>query len=124
MAELSEIVKARRQAIQRAAPCEGCGSSLEQCLAERGKDPTAPPWFGCCARGLYLDPCHHVVSPHALAELLREVESGSVRTVEEVEDQALIGSIREYRFDPDRIMRWWRDNPDLAMTALEDATWD
>jgi hypothetical protein len=82
-ADLNETTAARRQAIQDAAPCEGCGETLANCKAQQGQDPTAPPWFGCCARGTAMAPCHHVPDPGALLALLAEVESGTVRTVEQ-----------------------------------------
>lgn len=84
----------RRKAIEDDAPCDGCGSTLASCKASRGKDHTAPPWFGCCARGLLLDiPCRHVPSPAALQALLREIETGEVRSLEDV----LLDSIPEHR---------------------------
>jgi hypothetical protein len=88
----------RRQAIEQDAPCEGCGSTLASCKANRGKDPTAPPWFGCCARGTGLAPCSHRPDPAALAALLREIEDGIVRPLEDV----LLDSIPEFR----RPRRW------------------
>lgn len=87
------VITERRQAIEQDAPCDGCGSTLASCKASRGKDPTAPPWFGCCARGLLLDvPCYHIPSSAALADLLKEIETGTVRTVEDV----LLDSIPEH----------------------------
>lgn len=79
----TDIIAARRQAIRDAAPCECCGATLAACKAARGKDPTAPPWFGCCAQGIEMRPCHHVPDAGALSKLLDEIESGAVRTVEE-----------------------------------------
>lgn len=76
-------VAARRQAIRDAAPCVGCGATRAFCESQRGKDPDAPEWFGCCARGIAMVPCHHVADAGALSELLDEIESGTVRTVEE-----------------------------------------
>jgi hypothetical protein len=94
-----DLITARRKAIQDHAPCEGCGSTLASCKANRGKDPTAPPWLGCCARGLLLDiPCDHRPDPAALTALLKEIESGTVRSEEEV----LLDSIREFS----RPRRW------------------
>jgi hypothetical protein len=124
VAELAEVVKARRELIERQARCEGCGSPLESCEAARGEDPTAPPWFGCCARGLNLSmPCRHVPDSRALDALLREVESGTVRTVEQVEDQALIASIHEY--DPRRMMAALnRMSEEDIRAEYEEATWD
>lgn len=70
----------RLQDIQADARCVSCGATLADCEASRGKDPTAPPWFGCCARGIDAStPCHHEVSKGALAALLGEIESGAVR---------------------------------------------
>lgn len=80
---MNDVIAARRQAIRDAAPCEGCGATLADCVVERGKDPTAPDWFGCCAQGVDMRPCRHVQSRAALAELLDEIESGHVRTVDE-----------------------------------------
>lgn len=89
-----ELIKARRKAIEDAAPCQGCGSTLASCKANRGKDPTAPPWFGCCARGTSLmGRCLHRPDPAALQVLLREIEDGAVRSVEEM----LLDSIPEHR---------------------------
>jgi hypothetical protein len=86
------VVKERRIAIQQDAPCEGCGLTLAKCLAARGKDPTAPPWFGCCARGTTLRPCMHVTSGYDLLALIKEIESGSVRSLDEV----LLHSVTEH----------------------------
>lgn len=118
-----EVIQARREQIEQDAPCECCRATLASCEAQRGKDPTAPPWFGCCARGLLLDvPCRHVPDQRALTELLHEVESGHVRTVEEVQDEELIGSIWEYPVD--RMLRLLRSDPGQIQAELEDATWD
>ena len=89
-----EMIKARREAIVAASPCEGCGATLESCKSQRGKDPTAPSWFGCCARGALIDvPCRHPVSGRALLALIKEIETG---TVTSLEDELLI-SINEHR---------------------------
>ncbi|MFG1659031.1 hypothetical protein ACGFIY_21115 [Micromonospora chersina] len=80
----TDVIAARRQHIQDNAPCVGCGAPLAACKAARGKDPTAPEWFGCCARGTAMAPCQHTVDAAALMALVKEIESGSVRTVEEV----------------------------------------
>jgi hypothetical protein len=77
----ADIIAARRQQIQDNAKCDGCGATLAECKAERGKDPTAPEWFGCCSTNF--GPCRHRVDAADLLALLREVESGTVRTVEE-----------------------------------------
>jgi hypothetical protein len=87
-----KLIKRRRKAIQQDAPCVGCGSTLASCKANRGKDPTAPPWFGCCARGLSMTPCDHRPDPGALTALLEEVESGNVRD----EADVLLDSLQEY----------------------------
>jgi hypothetical protein len=79
----AELIAARRRKIREDAPCEYCGTALAACEAERGKDPTAPPWFGCCAHGLGMEPCAHRSSPTATQDLLDEIEAGHVRTVEE-----------------------------------------
>lgn len=80
---MKDIIAARRQAIQDDARCEGCGATLAFCKAQRGKDPTAPEWLGCCAMGTDLRPCRHFVDAGALLALVEEIESGAVRTVEE-----------------------------------------
>jgi hypothetical protein len=82
-AETRDLVAARREYIRNNAPCVGCGATRAACEAHRGKDPTAPPWFGCCARGTDMAPCHHPEDLAALSELLDEIEAGHVRTVEE-----------------------------------------
>lgn len=82
--EFAHITRARRKDIAKQARCEGCGATLEACEAERGKDPDAPRWLGCCAQGADLRPCRHVVDPADYAALLDEIGSGVVRTVEEV----------------------------------------
>lgn len=83
--QLGGTIAARRQHIQDNAPCVDCGSPLTDCKASRGKDPTAPEWFGCCASGITLNvPCRHRVDANALLALIGEIESGTVRTVEEV----------------------------------------
>jgi hypothetical protein len=79
----AELIAARRRKIREDAPCEYCGTTLAACKAERGKDPTAPPWFGCCAHGTDLEPCAHQSDPEAMRDLLDEIEAGHVRTVEE-----------------------------------------
>lgn len=79
-----KTITARREAIEADAPCDGCGATLASCKANRGKDPTAPPWFGCCAVGLELRPCRHRPSAQALLDLLKEIESGEVRDVEDM----------------------------------------
>ena len=91
-----KIIKARRKAIVLASPCDGCGASLESCKAARGKDPTAPSWFGCCARGAMLDiPCRHVADQFALLRLIKEIESGEVAPLPTPEDE-LLASIQEF----------------------------
>jgi len=87
-----KLIKRRRKAIEQAAPCVGCGSTLASCKAQRGKDPTAPPWFGCCAWGTDFTPCDHRPDPAALTALLKEIESGTVRD----EAEMLLDSIKEY----------------------------
>lgn len=83
--EMSEVIAERRRKIRDDARCEGCGSTVAACEAQRGKDPTAPEWFGCCARGVMADiPCNHQQDPQALSALLDEIASGVVRTVEEI----------------------------------------
>ncbi|PZG12455.1 hypothetical protein C1I95_25750 [Micromonospora craterilacus] len=83
---VAEVIAARRRHIQESAPCVGCGGSLADCKAARGTDPTAPPWFGCCARGVQASiPCQHEPDAQAALALLAEIEAGEVRTVEQVE---------------------------------------
>lgn len=83
--EMSEVIAARRKKIRDDAPCEGCGATKAACEANRGKDPTAPSWFGCCARGSTASiPCRHHPDGLALTVLLDEIERGVVRTVEEI----------------------------------------
>ena len=89
---LEELVKERRKDIEDNAPCVGCGSTLASCKSQRGTDPTAPPWFGCCARGTAMAPCQHIPDRKALTGLLQEIESGKVRSVEEV----LLDSLQEF----------------------------
>jgi hypothetical protein len=89
---LEDLVRQRRKDIENSAPCVGCGSTLESCKGLRGTDPTAPPWFGCCARGTEMVPCSHVPDYKALIELLREIESGEVRSAEDV----LLDSVQEF----------------------------
>ena len=92
-----ETITARRQQIESDSPCDGCGSSLASCQSRRGKDPTAPSWFGCCARGLDLAvPCHHVPDSRALLGLLKEIESGEVTPVDDLTAHRLLDSITEY----------------------------
>lgn len=94
-----DLIRERREAIEADAPCEGCGSTLAACKSNRGKDPTAPPWLGCCARGLLLDiPCRHVPDQSELRTLLDEIVSGEVRSMDEV----LLDSISEFS----RPRRW------------------
>jgi hypothetical protein len=81
---LSGRIAARRKKIRDDAACEECGSTLAACEAQRGKDPTAPPWFGCCARESGMAPCSHKKDPQAIWKLLDEAAAGSVRTVEEI----------------------------------------
>jgi hypothetical protein len=104
-----EVVIGRRRLIRELAPCEGCGASLADCKAQRGKDPTAPDWFGCCARGTGMAPCAHPVDPRMQAMLLDEIEAGHVRPAEEI--RAAIEARRgkpmsiPARFDQ---AEWWR----------------
>lgn len=102
--DLVTVIAERRRQIEMDAPCVGCGSTLASCMAERGKDPTAPPWFGCCARGTAMAPCDHRVSSGALAKLLDEIAAGRVRTVAEVE------SDRKPASAPAMLAQsvWWR----------------
>lgn len=78
------VIEERARQIADDAPCVGCGTTLAACKAARGKDPTAPEWFGCCARGTAMAPCSHRADPAAVIALLSEVTSGHVRTATEV----------------------------------------
>lgn len=86
------VIAARRQHIRDMARCEDCGSTERECRANRGKDPTAPPWFGCCFRVLVGVPCRHREDPDALRVLLDEAEAGGrIRTVAEVDPPPVLG---------------------------------
>lgn len=98
------VIAARRQKIRDDAPCIGCRSTLAQCEAHRGKDPTAPAWFGCCARGTAMAPCSHQQDPAALRALLDEIAAGHVRTVEELpqpKKRPIVGSVYDQG-------EWWQ----------------
>jgi hypothetical protein len=114
---LAEVVAERHERIRRDAPCEGCGTTLADCMSERGKDPTAPPWFGCCACGTAMAPCAHRSDRAQLSELLGEIERGSVRTVAEIDAEAEARRARLPRREPGkphgmaerfRQGEWWR----------------
>lgn len=92
------VIKARRERIESDSPCDGCGASLELCLASRGRDKTAPSWFGCCARGTGMLACRHVPDHRELQRLLREIEDGEVAPVPTPEDELLV-SITESSSD-------------------------
>jgi hypothetical protein len=79
-----ELIRARRKLIRDDAPCNGCGGRLADCEAARGQDPTAPPWFGCCAQGTMMAPCSHQSDRGALTILIQEIEAGIVRPVEAI----------------------------------------
>jgi hypothetical protein len=90
----SEIIKARREAIENDARCDGCGATRALCekLRRENTDPTAPPWFGCCAREMGLVPCHHTVNAGELLRLVKQIEDDSVTSV----DDELLDSITEF----------------------------
>jgi hypothetical protein len=120
---MKDIIAARRQAIQDSAPCDGCGSTLAACKANQGKDPTAPPWFGCCARGVGLDiPCNHVPDAGALLALLVEIESGTVRTVEEATPKPAKGGIAWDRY-LDQGVQWKPNGRPMAAVTDMDPEW-
>lgn len=96
---LADIIKGRRQLIREDAPCDGCGTTEAECASSRGKYPTAPGWFGCCARGTALAPCVHRADRRALDALLREIESGAVRTAESIREERRAEAERKAR-DP------------------------
>ena len=104
-ATLIEVIAARRKHLQDEAECAYCGTTLTDCKAERGKDPTAPPWFGCCAHGMGMEPCSHSVSSAALSDLLDEIASGHVRTVEEMLADRRPATERDYFAQK----TWWRN---------------
>jgi hypothetical protein len=83
---LPEVIRARREDIAGQAECAGCGTTLEECkrLAAANTDPTAPPWFGCCAMGTAMGPCDHRPNSRLLNALLKEIETGTVESVEAV----------------------------------------
>ncbi|HLL68969.1 MAG TPA: hypothetical protein VK453_25140 [Micromonosporaceae bacterium] len=122
MAIDKDVIAARRQAIRDAAPCEGCGTSLASCKAARGQDPTAPEWFGCCAQGVDMRPCRHVVDRRAMAELLDEIESGAIRTVAEATPKpANLGmSWAEY---VEQGEKWKPNGRPMVAIADMDETW-
>lgn len=92
-----EIIKARRERIESASWCDGCGSTLEWCKAHRGRDKTAPSWFGCCGRGLgEMLPCRHVPDARELIDLIKEIERGEVTSPEDLMADELLASISEY----------------------------
>jgi len=102
---LITLITERRKAIEDDAPCVGCGSTLVSCKANRGKDKTAPAWFGCCARGTAMAPCDHRQSRSALLALMGEIERGEVRSLEDV----FLDSIEEFPlFSLTRRGRWLR----------------
>jgi hypothetical protein len=120
---MKDIIAARRQAIQNSAPCDGCGSTLAACKANQGKDPTAPPWFGCCARGVGLDiPCNHVPDAGALLALLVEIESGTVRTVEEAKPKPAKSGITWDRY-LDQGEQWKPNGKPMVAIADMDPEW-
>lgn len=91
--ETRRLIRQRRKEIQSDAKCVGCGATLADCKANRGKDPTAPPWFGCCAQGLDMRPCDHRVDAGELTKLIKEIESGEIRSLEQV----LLDSVSEFQ---------------------------
>jgi len=104
--DMRKAVAERRRQIRDDAPCEGCGCTLASCEAERGKDPAAP-WFGCCA-GVLMTPCRHRPDTDALSRLLKEVETGHVRTL----DEMLLDSVSPFSYARRRLARMlatWTD---------------
>jgi hypothetical protein len=71
----TDIIAARLRAMADNARCRECGSTVVSCAEEEVRDPKGPR--RCCER------CGHEVSLGAMRALAREVESGTVRTVEE-----------------------------------------
>lgn len=119
---LADVIKERRKLIRGNARCVGCGATLTACMAQRGKDPDAPPWFGCCARGVDMRPCSHLTDQGRLTALLDEIAAGKVRTAAEVlaeEEQrhaqrtADMGKPRTWAAMVDQ-SEWWR---------TKDGTW-
>lgn len=80
MSTLKDTIKARRKLIRDQAACDTCCGSRAACKAEMRRDPEAP--FGCCDR------CCHRASASELVKLLKEIESGTVRTVAELTQPA------------------------------------
>ena len=105
MIAIQATVAERQQKIRDDARCEGCGTTLKACMSQREKDPTAPPWFGCCARGVLLDvPCLHRQDPVAVNQLMDEILAGHVRTVDEVDLEGRVSDlVRLLAQDV-----WWR----------------
>lgn len=121
---MNDIIAARRKAIQDGARCEGCGATLAQCKAQRGKDPSAPEWFGCCARGLALsEPCRHVPDAGALLALLTEIESGTVRTVEEATPKPPAKEGMTWSEYLDQGKQWKPEGRGLVAIAVMDPEW-
>lgn len=79
------VLAARMEFLRLDARCTSCGATQALCdqLRESSDDPTAPPWFGCCAAGPAMGPCHHEINTRRHRHLQDEVASGTVRTVEE-----------------------------------------
>jgi len=108
-----KVIKARRKAIDADARCDGCGATLAFCKSQRGRDTTAPPWFGCCAQGIDMRPCNHVPDYRAYRALVKEIERGEVRDP----DEMLLAEIEEFPlFSPGRRGRSMRARV-LAMAA-------
>jgi hypothetical protein len=86
----------RRQYIKDMAPCTSCRASRRECdrLRETNTDPTAPPWFGCCAVGTLPGPCQHRESVDMTDQLLREIMAGEVRSVAEAYPPPVLGPAR------------------------------
>lgn len=114
------IIKTRREQIEQDARCDGCGATLASCKAQRGKDPAAPPWFGCCARGLLLEvPCNHQIDQSRLLGLVREIESGSVAEARPSSlDQHLSQTYSTWRYLNQG--DWWQPKPPAKPVRIAD----
>jgi hypothetical protein len=76
---LVRLVAGRWQEIvNNASWCDSCGATWGECAANRGRDPWAPPWFGCC-----VPPeggrCTHRVNADCVRTLVKQIESGEIR---------------------------------------------
>lgn len=104
-----DVIAARRKHIQDSAPCRKCGVDRAFCLANRDPDPE----LGCCSH------CHHDLDQVAVVQLLKEVESGHVRTVEETTPKPQI-AWNDYL---DQSEKWYPDGKPIVLVADMDPEW-